>query len=265
MRRLGILFGLAAVAFYAVWPAYSGYQIRSALEAKDPAALEMKVDFPSVRESLRPVVAAKVEDNLKELLKSAGPSGAALLEKMRERVLPQVVDGTLTKFVTAENIIKMHSEGRNFKDMLDKLAKDEAGKTGGGLGGIPGAGGAGQPGTGASGTLDKLKDLAGKAGIDPGKLGGLFGKKPDAGAASPDPASPAPPAPAPTVSDAAARDGAGDRPKYGLGNIKSVGLNGPLGFNVGVAKDAAAKDADLTAGMSFTGGDWKLTSIVPRL
>lgn len=252
MKRVVGLLGLLAIAFYAAWPAYSGYQIKTALEAKDPATLEAKVDFPSVRESLRPVVAAKVEDSLKELLKAAGPDGAALLDQMRQKMLPQIVDGTLTKLVTAENIITVHAEGRSIKESLEKIVKDETSK-GGGLGGVlAGLGTGGQLGV-APGTLDKLKDLASKSGIDPGKvLGGLFGKT-DQG--------PAPPPAPETATDATAKTG----PKYGLGNIKHVGLNGPLGFNVGVAKDAAATEADLIAGMSFVNGDWKLTSLVPRL
>jgi hypothetical protein len=251
MRRLGSLIVLLAVGFYVAWPAYSGYQIKSALDAKDAAALENKVDFPSVRESLRPVVAAKVEDSLKDVLKSAGPAGAGLLEKLREKILPQVVDSTLTKFVTAENIIKMHAEGKSFKEAIEKLAKDEAGKSGGLGGGV--GGGSGQPGATAGGTLDKLKDLAGKAGIDPGKvLGGLFGKTGETtGSTAPAPGSS-------STSDSAAP------PSYGYQNIKNIGLDGPLGFKIGVAKDADAAEADLTAGMSFVNGDWKLTSLVPR-
>ena len=52
---------------------------------------------------------------------------------------------------------------------------------------------------------------------------------------------------------------------YGLANLKRFAFAGPLGFDVGVAKDPTASEPDLTAGMNFTGLDWKLTRIVPRI
>lgn len=54
------------------------------------------------------------------------------------------------------------------------------------------------------------------------------------------------------------------RPVYGLSNIKALGIEGPLGFKLGVAKDPAASEPDITAHMAFTGFDWKLVGLTPR-
>ena len=42
-------------------------------------------------------------------------------------------------------------------------------------------------------------------------------------------------------------------------------MAGPFGFDVDVARDATQEKADARIGMSFTGGDWKLTRVVPAL
>lgn len=53
--------------------------------------------------------------------------------------------------------------------------------------------------------------------------------------------------------------------KYSLANIKRLAFSGPLSFQLGVAKDPAAPQEDFAAEMAFTGGDWKLVGLVPRL
>ena len=57
----------------------------------------------------------------------------------------------------------------------------------------------------------------------------------------------------------------GEKPKYGIGNIKNFSFNGPLGLSIGVSRDAAAKKPELTADLSFVDGSWKLTGLVPEL
>ena len=52
---------------------------------------------------------------------------------------------------------------------------------------------------------------------------------------------------------------------YGLDNIKHFAFTGPLSFEIGLSKNPDAKEADITAGMSFVGNDWKLSKLIPRL
>lgn len=53
--------------------------------------------------------------------------------------------------------------------------------------------------------------------------------------------------------------------RFGLANVKRVSINGPLSFSVGVARKADAAEPDVTAEMRFTGFDWKVVSLIPRL
>ena len=249
MRRLKSIATMVAVVlgllFYIAWPAYSGYEIRGALEARDPVALSRKIDFPSVRTSLRPAVTAKVESELALLFKKVG--GLSLNDETRARFMPRIVDGALNAIVTPEMLIRVHEQGGNLKEAVNLVVEQRA-RSAEGLGSLLG-GIAGGSESDAEGGLGKIGEIAGKIGLDPGKLGGLLGK----------------PSQVP-ASDAQVDLAVGKpKPRLGFDNIKHFGLNGPLGLAVGVARDAGQREADLTAEMSFIDGDWKLTGLIPKL
>ncbi len=171
MKLLGFIAIIAAIAFYVAWPAYSGYDINQALEAKDAARLAAKVDFPSVRASLRPAVAAKVENELAVALKKAGPSGGMLTDDVKAHLMPRVIDGVLNALVTPEMLIRIHEQGGSVKEAIDGLVAERA-KSGDVLGDLIGGLKTGD-GSADGGGLGKLGKLAEKYGIDPGKvLGG---------------------------------------------------------------------------------------------
>ena len=240
MKKLIGLILLGLIAFYGLWPAYSGYQINTALQNKDAALLERKIDFAAVRESLRPAVTVEVGRQLDAAGNSNGGLGGLLGGELKKQLLPQLVDGALSAFLTPANVIRIYAEGGDMKTAIDKIMRERMPQAGaaGSAAALPG--GLSLPGgLQLPGGLGQLGDLA-------GKLGGAK------------PADSAPPAPAPAPA-------AGAKPSYGIANIKRLALAGPLGFEVGVAKDAAAAKPDLTAGMSFSGFDWKLTKLVPNL
>jgi hypothetical protein len=253
MKKLIGLVLLGLIGFYGLWPAYSGYQINTALQASDAALLERKIDFASVRQSLRPAVTEEVSRQFDAAGKDNG-LGGLLGGELKKQLLPQLVEAAVNAIVTPANVIRIYAEGGDLKSTIDKIMREKmpqgagvqmpavpsAGSTGGLAGGMATPGGLGQ-----------LGDLAGKMGIDPNKVtGGL-------GAAAPTAATAPKPAAQPAATTA--------KTTYGLANIKRLALAGPLGFEVGVAKDAAASKPDVTAGMSFTGMDWKLTKLVPNL
>ena len=62
-KALFLILGLFLI-FYIAWPAWSGYRIYNALEKNDIATLERKIDFPSVRESLKPAIRIDVDRRL---------------------------------------------------------------------------------------------------------------------------------------------------------------------------------------------------------
>lgn len=247
---MGKIIGLiivALLAFYAGWPAYSGYRIKTALDTGNPDLLAAKVDFDGVRQSLAPAVSAEVEKAMTASLQQAGPGNEALIQQLKAQVMPKLVESTLASVVTPETILRIYREGGDFRTTLRTIVGEKTG--GGGLGGLTGAG----TNSGPTGDIAARvgKALQG-AGIDPGTaLGGLLGKKADAST---------PPAPVPAPAGAT-----GGQPQFSLANIKSFALNGPLSYSVGVARDPAASDPDVTATIAFTGGDWKIVGLTPRI
>lgn len=251
IKTLSFLAFLAGLAFYVCWPAYSGYEIKAALDTRDASRLAAKVDFLSVRQSLRPAVTTKVEKVLAETLRNAGPARATLTEDLKVRLVPRVVDAVLGRLVTSEMLIRVHEQGGNLKQAIDSIAAERA-LTADGLGGlISGL----QIGEGVevgdnvdAGSLGSLKQIAEKLGVDPNAaLGGLFGSKAEV-----------PPPPTAVELKMPA-------PKYSFGNIKSFSVSGPLTVMVGVARDPSARKPDLTAEMGFIDGDWKLTALIPNI
>ena len=236
MKKLVGLVILGVLGFYLVWPAWSGYRIWSALESQDAALLESKIDFPSVRESLKPAVTGEVEKQFDAEAKKLG--GGLPIGELKKQVLPKIVDAAVASIVTPANILRIYREGGDVGATVARIMKDEMGKTGG----LPGLGGVGAVLGGAGG----LAGMAGQLGIP-----GMGGAKQSETQPAPEPKS----QPAP----------AGDKPKYGFANIKRFGLAGPLGIDLGVAKDAAKSGPDISVGMSFTGLDWKLTRLIPSL
>ena len=241
MKRLIALALLLLVGFYVAWPAWSGYQIREALQAKDSAKLGAKVDFDSVRVSLRPVVTQKVSDGFDRYQSQAGPTAGLILGQLKKDAIPKIVETSLVRLLTPETIIRIASEAGPMKESFDRIMREQLGRA------IPG-------GTGNVGADTSQATGAGQSGLG-GVLGRVLGNPAATG--------PQPGATEPKVSEAEQPSQPTKR-TYSYANIKSFAFNGPLSFRVGVAKDPATPDADVTAEMSFTGGDWKVTRLVPR-
>lgn len=246
VRSLGALGVAVVAAFYIAWPLWAGYDLKSSLDEGDAARLAQRIDFPSVRMSLRPAVSKTVEDVVADQLRKAGAAGTLVSAQLKETLMPRIVDGVIATLVTPEMLIRIHASGRSLKDALDTIVLERASQTDG-LGGLLVVSGT-EPGQGRS----RIEEVAGAFGIDTKKVLGGLG---EAGAGTAETG----------AVTAQATTPAGPRPTYGLGNIKHVSVTGPLGLSVGVARDAKAREPDLTADMSFVNGSWKLTGLVPRL
>ena len=264
MKRLIALVILLLVGFYVAWPAWSAYQIAAAIKARDSATLDRKIDFTNVRSTLRPAAEQKIGEFYDKFQAQAGPTAALVVGQIKKDVIPKIAETALGTLVTASNLIRVVTEGGTLKQNAEKILQEQVGKIGlPGLNGLGGAGGVQLPGGiklpgglggalgglagGGSGASGGLGDIAGKLGL-PG-LGGASkpGSPVSEVATAPAPAAPAAPA------------------SYGLGNIKKFSFLGPLGFEIGVAKDAAATEPDVIAEMRFTGGDWRVTGVRPKI
>ena len=226
MKRLTGLAAVVLLAFYIAWPAFAVYQIKTSLEDKDATGLASRVDFDSVRQSLRPAVAAKVESKLDAAAEKAGPTGANIYNALKSQIMPKIIDAAMIRFLTPEALIKIYSERASLKDVMDRIVAEQVARQGGG-----------DETEGGGGTFGKI-------------LGGLLGKT-------------APPEPAPTGDTTSQAVSGKSSPKYTLANIKGAGLDGPLAIYLKLAKDPAASKPDVTVRMSFTGTGWILTGLEP--
>lgn len=289
MKKILLLIVLALIGFYALWPAYSGYQIHSALQAGDRNALANKIDFQSVRHSMRTPVLAKIDERMSGFMKSLGPAAASLgIKQVPKQKIEAIVDGALAEVVEPGRIVAIYGKGGDFAGAMQESVVKQIDKLGGvgellGLAKATGGGttdgapaGAGDSGSGAGG----LGGL-GLGGIKvPGGLGGLL----SGGGGTP--AIPGLPAGIPGAGELIGKLGLDTGklakalfPKpatgapasgstgssFGLGNIKSFGFNGPLGLQMGVARSAAAPGPEVTAGIEFRNFDWKVTKLEPNL
>jgi hypothetical protein len=258
MKRLSSLLAILLLAFYVAWPGYSAYEIHQALEARDAAALEGRIDFASLRESLRPAATAEAERTIDEQVKKAGGTAGVLAGEIAKKSLPKLVEVSLDAAVTPQNIIRIYAEGGSVKETLTRIVQEQLLGAGGltGLGTLGTTGRTGAPASAGSGGWGKALESIGKAaGLD------LAPAPPTAGAATTK-------SPVRTVGTPVATspgESAAPKPSYGLSNIKKLGPTGPFTMEVGIAKDASAKEPDVTAEMGFTGTGWKLTGLRPKL
>jgi hypothetical protein len=202
------------LAFYVFWPSWSVYQIYSAVKTRDAETLARKIDFPAVRASLRDAAVEKFSE-MYDRPQGQLPGSPVLVARIKHEAALRIADASLERLVTADNLLRIASEGGQLKDSVERLLHDQAI----GVGEIAGRTDSGSSGGGKRGAV--IRTIA------------------------PEQDRPA--------------------PRYGLGNVKSFGMLSPLRFEIGVAKYATAPQADLTAELSFTGTDWKLTAVKPRL
>ena len=251
MKRWIALFVVAVLGFYVAWPVWSGYRIATALTNKDEAALASKVDFAAVQESLRPVAMAEIAKEIDKKTSALGPLGQALGANLKSQMGGKIVDQVLASVVTPQSVIRIAHEGGDISASVQKAIGEAAGQ----MKDVAGAPKADAP-SGGGGLGGLLGQAMGAAGAGAGDLGGLAGKV--FGAQKPAEAA------APTATPVATAKPAAKR-QFGLGNIKGFSMAGPVGFNIAIARDASQPKVDATIGMSFTGGDWKLTRVVPNL
>src|SRR5258708_907035 len=99
MKKLS-LFSLVLVlglGYYVAWPAWSAYELQNAIKAKDLVTLAHKIDFPSVRASLRTAAVEKLAE-LRDRPDSA--AGALPIQRITKdetrRIVDRMLEGTAT-------------------------------------------------------------------------------------------------------------------------------------------------------------------------
>lgn len=239
MKRLVLLIVallLLAGAFFVAWPGWAAYETYKAIVAGDAPALDRRIDFPRVRDSLRTAAA----DRMLQLYvpAQAGPSNPVLAERLKKEAVARLVGNVLENLVTADNLVLVASETGPLKESVDRMLRDQLGR-----GGAPKRVG---PVTTLSPGQAAAKSAAGVP--PPPKRGPVVRTISEEA----QPGTGAQPAPAPETG-------------YGLRNIKSFSFVGPFRYQIGLAKSRASAEPDVLADLSFTGLDWKVTAIRPKL
>jgi len=264
MKKLFALIIVGLLGFYVGWPGYTGYQIRTALEAEDAALLARKIDFPQVRGSIRGPVMSEIDVRLGEMVQKYGGALGVTKDKIRMDRVGSIVDGALADVVSPEKLGGLYKRGGDVSGAIQQAVLRQIDKAGGLMTLIDSAGNAGGTGEDAGGNSASIggfnvsggiggllksgearkvlgevsKQVGGGAGLD---VSMLFPKK------------------------SAGTNSGGDSGSFSFGNIKHFGFDGQLEMELGVAKNAEAVQPDVTARMSFQDFDWKITGLAPNL
>lgn len=264
MKRLILLVVLLAIGFYVAWPAFTGYRIYQGLEGNDPAMLAAKIDFPSVRQSMRGPVMAQVNTRIESIMKDLGPATKLVGDQIPKDNIEKIIEGALETVVEPKRIAEIYSSGGDLNAAIKDAVLSEIDKMGGlasvlkldkllAQGGDAPSGGGDTIGgikiPGGLGGLLKNKEvrevvggLAGKVGLDPAKMAGKLFPSRDGKAG-----------------------GTAGKPAYGLGNIKNFAFPSPTAMQVGVARSPSASDPEVTAEIAFRNYDWRVTKLIPNL
>ena len=252
MKRLIGLLVVLVLGFYVAWPAWSAYRIATALTNRDETALGDKVDFPSVRASLKPLAMAEIGRRIDKETGVLGPMGQAIAANLKAQMSGQFVDQILEAAVTPRSVIRVANDGGDIASSIEKAVSEASGKFGGAGGSVSGGT---VPSAGGLGGLLGQAAGATPSGAIGAVAGHVMGRETKAEVKPVEPAQAAQTAPSPS----------GAKRSFGLGNIKGFSMAGPFGFNIAVARDVSQSKAEAVVGMSFTGTDWKLARVVPNL
>lgn len=267
MKRLILLIVFLVIGFYVVWPAFTGYRIYQGLEGNDPGILAAKIDFPSVRQSMRGPVLAQVNTRIESVMKDLGPATQLVGGQIPHDNIEKIIDGALATVVEPKRIAEIYANGGDINAAikgavleeidkmgglvkvlkLDKLLtqgdEGEGSSTGASIGGIKIPGGLGKL-LKSREVSEAIGNIAGKIALDPGKMAGkLFPPSGGStGAAKPK-----------------------DKPAYGFDNVKSFAFPSATAMQVGVARSPTAADPEVTAELAFRNYDWRVTKLIPNL
>lgn len=105
---IAVLFTLVVAAgLYAAMPFVSAWQIREAVRTGDTATLARKVDWPSVRNSLKSSL-GEARQALSELADVAGQPRPSLWQRLKVAALPYLTDPLIDRYVSAEGAPRLY-------------------------------------------------------------------------------------------------------------------------------------------------------------
>ncbi|HEU0061135.1 MAG TPA: DUF2939 domain-containing protein [Hyphomicrobiaceae bacterium] len=102
MRALKLLLAAALLGIaYIAWPLLTALQIREAIIAGDTATLERKIEWTSVRSSLKGSLSAETKARLENDPNAPAPS---LWQRIKATIAPTLADSAIDRYLTPENL-----------------------------------------------------------------------------------------------------------------------------------------------------------------
>ncbi len=123
MRKIiaGVTFLTGLCVSYAVWPLWTAWSIRDAIRTGNSAYLETAVDWPSVKETLKPSLVAMA-------LGPGGGNGAAagFWESVKSYAGARAADALVERIVTPEGLPVLFSYGKAYRERIKGQLDEEA-------------------------------------------------------------------------------------------------------------------------------------------
>lgn len=123
MRKIiaGVALLAGFCALYAAWPLWTGWSIRQAIRTGDSAYLEAAIDWPSVKETLKPSLAAMA-------LAPAGAAGEneSLWASVKSYAGAQAAYALVDRIVTPEGLPVLFSYGKAYRERIKGQIDEEA-------------------------------------------------------------------------------------------------------------------------------------------
>ena len=121
MRRkllmIAVVTCFAAAGTYAAMPFVTAWQVREAVRLGDQATLARKVDWPSVRQSLKSSL-DETRKAVAELADTAGQAKPKLWQRLKVAALPFVADPLIDRYVTAEGATRLYAWRQSWRQRV---------------------------------------------------------------------------------------------------------------------------------------------------
>lgn len=116
---------VVAAGIYAAMPFVTAWQIREAVRGGDTATLARKVDWPSVRNSLKSSI-GETRQALGELVDMAGQPRPGLWQRLKVAALPYLTDPLIDRYVSAEGAPRLYEWRQTWRARVrPTLGRDE--------------------------------------------------------------------------------------------------------------------------------------------
>ena len=111
---------LAGAGTYAAMPFVSAWQIREAVRLGDQATLARKVDWPSVRQSLKSSL-DETRRAVAELSDTAGQPRPNLWQRLKVAALPYLADPLIDRYVTPEGATRLYAWRQTWRQRVQPV------------------------------------------------------------------------------------------------------------------------------------------------